>query len=223
MRYIKRKNYNLNVNFTNDFDRLDRTKYQSKNPFMTLLMAQFYTKLLNQISRCYNQDDNFTLLDMGCGIGIVTKIIHQNFPNVKITGFDISSDAVKSAKLLLPSANIHIANIYDYPYDDFAFDIVICLEVLEHLNQPEIILDSIGKICKKHTIFSIPNDWEFRAANIMLFKYLERKGNSPGHINEWTKTAFKSLLSRHHFKVINISTIMGIWLLFLCEKLNLEE
>jgi 2-polyprenyl-3-methyl-5-hydroxy-6-metoxy-1,4-benzoquinol methylase len=222
MQDIKRRTYNLKVAPPKDFDRFDRTRYQSKNPFMNLLMERFYTKLLNQISKYYNQDDNFTLLDVGCGIGIVAKIIHQNFPNARITGFDISYDAVESAKLLLPSANIHIGNIYEYPYDDRTFDMVICLEVLEHLDQPDTVLDSIGKICKKHAIFSIPNDWQFRATNIMLFKYLEWKGNSPGHINEWNKNSFKSLLSRHSFRTINISVVMGIWMLFLCEKLNLD-
>jgi hypothetical protein len=40
--------------------------------------------------------------------------------------------------------------------------------------------------------------------------------------NDWTKNSFKSLLSRHYFRTINISVVMGIWLLFLCEKLNLD-
>ena len=189
---------------------------------MNLMMEQFYTKLLNQISNFYDRDDDFTVLDIGCGIGVLSAIISQNFPNASITGFDISGEAVKYAKLLLPSTNFYIGDIYSLPHCKESFDMVVCLEVLEHLNQPETIVDNIAKICRKYVIFSIPNNWKFRAANVIRFKYLERKGNTPGHKNEWTKEEFSSLISLR-FKIKDISAIAGIWLQFLCEKLHLEE
>lgn len=186
---------------------------------MNLLMEQFYIKLLNQISRCYSQENSFSVLDIGCGIGVVTKIVSQNFPNARITGFDLSREVVKSAKLLLPSTDIYVGDIHALPHNNHSFDLVICLEVIEHLDQPNTILDNISKACKKYSIFSIPNDWKFRAINIMRFKYLEEKGNSPDHIHEWNREDFVALLS-HHFKVVNISGVIGIWNLFLCEKLE---
>jgi 2-polyprenyl-3-methyl-5-hydroxy-6-metoxy-1,4-benzoquinol methylase len=189
---------------------------------MNLMMKQFYTKLLNQISNCYDQDDDFSILDMGCGIGILSAIISQNFPSAKVTGFDISNEVVKSARLLSPSISFYVGNIYSLPHCKESFDMVICLEVLEHLDRPETIIDNIARLCKKYAIFSIPNNWKFRAVNVIRFKYLERKGSTPNHKNEWTKEEFSSLLSPY-FKINDVSTVAGVWLQFLCEKLNSKE
>jgi 2-polyprenyl-3-methyl-5-hydroxy-6-metoxy-1,4-benzoquinol methylase len=222
MKDTKEEDYNLKIKLPKEFDTLEYLKAPSKNPLMKLLIDMFYREILNQISRCYSRNEHFKLLDIGCGVGLVSKIISQNFSNATISGFDVSEDAVKSAKLLLPSADIKAGDIYDSPFNDKLFDMIICAEVLEHLNEPEFIIDYIARVCKKYAIISIPNNWKFRAVNVIRFKFLPQKGNTPGHVNEWTKQEISTLLSRH-FRIIYITTILGIWIVILCEKIESVE
>ena len=79
-------------------------------------------------------------------------------------------------------------------FNDMKFDVIVCSEVIEHINKPDFLLKNINVHLKPDgmAILSIPN-----------FKNTNEKGGDPTHIHGWRVSEFKKLLSDNGFKVIN--------------------
>lgn len=100
-----------------------------------------------------------TCLDCGCGRGeFVYSMLEEG---IDCYGFDISEYAIKNSPYSI-DPRLSIANILDdlgIIYDQRNFDLVLCIDILEHLdneNQVDITLQQISKICGKYCIFSVP-------------------------------------------------------------------
>lgn len=91
-----------------------------------------------------------SILDAGCGEGFIIKLISDNIEGeLKISGFDLSEQAVGLAGKANKDADIKAASIYNIPFEEDSFDLVICSEVLEHLEKPEEALKEINRVVKK--------------------------------------------------------------------------
>ena len=67
---------------------------------------------------------------------------------------------------------------------------MFCLEVLEHLDDPDAALAEICRVSKRWVITSVPREPVWRALNLMRLKYVSGLGNTPGHLNHWSKGRF---------------------------------
>ncbi|MFH1053772.1 MAG: class I SAM-dependent methyltransferase [Candidatus Woesearchaeota archaeon] len=186
-------------------------KYTSKNLIVKLLMERFY----GDFSSLLKRTDAKNVIEVGCGEGYITKYLKDN-NNIDIIGIDLEESIIEKAKELHPDMRFFIGDIYQTNFPDNSFDCVIASEVLEHLEEPIRAIDEMKRISKGHCLFSVPNEPFFRMANIARLKYLNRLGNTPGHIQNWTKHQFKTLLKRHFSKVI-IKT-SNVWTIALCKK-----
>ncbi len=188
----------------------DKTK--SKNPLIRYINKKLYkdvTKFLLPLS-------NKTILDVGCGEGYFINYLNmQNLFNVNIEGSDISKEILITAERNNPNITFKKASIYNLDYMDNSFDCVIAMEVLEHLYNPELAIEELKKISKKSVIITVPREPLFRCANILRLKYLKSLGNTPGHINHWTKKSFKQFLNKF-FENVSIKT-SNVWLIGICE------
>ena len=70
------------------------------------------------------------------------------------------------------------------------------LEVLEHLDDPERALGEICRVSKRWVVCSVPREPVWRALNLMRLKYVGGLGNTPGHVNHWSKQGFTDFVSR---------------------------
>ena len=72
-------------------------------------------------------------------------------------------------------------------------DLVVCCEVLEHLETPDIALEKIKSLDVKYYLFSVPNEPVWRALNFHRGNSLKDLGSTPRHINHWSpKKSFKT-------------------------------
>jgi ubiquinone/menaquinone biosynthesis C-methylase UbiE len=106
-----------------------------------------------------------SILDAGCGEGFIIKLISENIEDeLKISGFDLSEQAVGFAGKANKDADIKAASIYNIPFEENSFDLVICSEVLEHLEKPEEALKEINRVAKRNIILTVPQShfsaWE---------------------------------------------------------------
>jgi 2-polyprenyl-3-methyl-5-hydroxy-6-metoxy-1,4-benzoquinol methylase len=72
----------------------------------------------------------------------------------------------------------------------------MCLEVLEHLENPDRGLEELVRVCRGHLVVSVPREPLWRLLNMARLKYLPRLGNTPGHVNHWSTRSFVRWLAR---------------------------
>ena len=85
---------------------------------------------------------------------------------------------------------------------------VVCSEVLEHLEEPENALKKINEITadKGYILLSVPNEPIWRICNMARGKYLKQLGNTPGHIQHWSKRTFCKMLTKNNMRIIETKT-----------------
>ena len=93
-------------------------------------------------------------------------------------------------------------------------ELVVCCEVLEHLEDPEAALATLASLARPWLIASVPREPLWRALNMARGKYLGQRGNTPGHLNHWSKAAFTRFLeTRFEVEMLRSPTP---WTMALC-------
>lgn len=94
------------------------------------------------------------VLDLGCGNGYGSKILSKN--TGKVIGYDYCEEIINSAKNNFKKENIEFicANLdkIELPEND----LTVCIECLEHINNPKILSEKIKKSAKRTIIISVP-------------------------------------------------------------------
>lgn len=165
-------------------------KYMTENPLLRYLNNSF----LDNIFHLAQKTGAEKVLDAGCGEGFVIERLKKDLP-AQFMGLDIEKDALNIAKGKNPQVDFKQASVYDIPFEDKSFDLVILSEVLEHLEDPTKALYEVARVAGKYVLVSVPHEPVWRVGNMARFKYLRSFGNSPGHINHWTRRAFIGLIS----------------------------
>ena len=190
-----------------------KSGYSSKNHVLKFMFKKFFDKIWQNICEL-DADD---ILDVGCGEGVVIRDILQQNSELCITGLDISRDNLNVAEELNPTARFVLGDVYELPFENDSFDLVICTEVLEHLKDPERAVAELKRVSKKYCIISVPHEPFFRMGNILKLSYLRDWGNTPGHVQNWSRGSFENLLKKQ-FGHVSISSSLIVWTFALCEK-----
>jgi len=187
-------------------------KYTTGNPFYRKLMANFFSSL----EKCLHEIEFQRVYEAGCGEGYVTTHIAQSRGNIEIHASDISNEVVEQAKAICPTANFSVGSVYEIAFPAESFDLVVACEVLEHLEFPELAIQELLRIAKRYLLISVPNEPIWRVCNVLRGKYISDFGNTPGHIQHWSTTAFRSLVKKS-CDIIKQETPFP-WTMLLCEK-----
>lgn len=176
-------------------------KYHSKNPIVNYLMNNF-KKSINELLKDKKSDiGSFT--ECGCGEGEITRYIYELFEKIDTKAFDFSSEVVQIAKKNNSGTEIKFEQKSIYEIDhEYSSDLIVCCEVLEHLETTEIALKKMKNLNGKYYLFSVPNEPIWRVLNFCRGKYIKNFGNTPGHINHWSTKKFKELVEENGFRII---------------------
>jgi SAM-dependent methyltransferase len=140
------------------------------------------------------------ILDAGCGEGITLQRLLQRFPMRNIMGLDHLDENVRiCGNLNLPAIQ---GDLYNSPFPDGRFDTVLLLEVIEHLHNPELVVQEIRRILKAKgkLVLIFPNDAVFRIARLATGKFVEAF-TDVGHVRQWTPTDACAFLRENGFSV----------------------
>ncbi|MDP2946942.1 MAG: class I SAM-dependent methyltransferase [Nanoarchaeota archaeon] len=157
-----------------------------------------------------------SILEVGCGPGFSTLYLSKFFRARKFEASDVDFKIVKEARGRNPLIDITQESIYKLKRANNSFDLVISLETLEHLERPEKALKELKRVTKNYCLLSVPREPLWRLLNVMRGKYCKNLGNTPGHINNWSKKKFIDLLGKY-FKIKKIKTPLP-WLVVLVQK-----
>ncbi len=188
-------------------------KYDTKNPVARLLMSRF----LRAVTKLYRKAAPASVLEVGCGEGHLADHLVKAGPRPEeFHAVDVSLDQVRGD--LDPLIFFRNASIYELPYDDDRFDLVICCEVLEHLERPEEGLAELVRVAKKAVLISTPWEPVWRAMNMARGKYLSDYGNTPGHIQHFSRRALVRM-AKTRLEIIGKRTPLP-WTVLLGEPLS---
>lgn len=177
-------------------------KHTTKNPLKRMLVNKLNSRLCDKISDLKTPERNIKVLDAGCGEGFVSQAILEFVPDADILGIDFQDTAIEIAKERVKGVKFRQANIYQMPFEDKSFDVVLCSEVLEHLKYPENAISELIRVSKQYIIITVPAEPWFCLGNLLVLKNIRRLGNPIDHINHWTYKGFKKFL-RNSFAVNN--------------------
>lgn len=193
--------------YTHSFDYAGNFKY-----------AQY---LLSKLTGVPFKKDH-KLLDVGCGVGVLGKVIKDRF-NSDVYGMDISDVAVSKARENGVKAKVaYIEN--PWPFKQQSFDIVVSQQVIEHLVNPDYFLQQARKMLKDrgYLVLTTPNLGAWYNRLLLLLGYqpfftevstidktvglsftrkLTAQRNPLGHLRVFTLRALVDLLNLHGFKV----------------------
>lgn len=181
------------------------------------LLDNFYKSLLATLDDLRAE----TILDVGCGEGFTLIRLKNKGIGGQAEGVDYSPEAIALGNKIHPSLNLRQGDVYALPYPDNSFDLVICTEVLEHLQYPEKALREIKRVSKRYCLFSVPNEPFFMLANFLCGKNISRWGNDQEHIQRWSAASFGYFINRELKKLILRRPFP--WTLILAEKKTDEK
>lgn len=166
-------------------------KYASQNPVERRLMDGFFAALDASLPAAAPA----RILEVGVGEGEVTSRLMTRWPGADCVGVDLP-DAELAAHWDRRDFAPLFGDIGRLPFPDNSFDLVLAIEVLEHVPFPELALAELDRVARRDLVVSVPREPIWCVANLARGKYLNHLGNTPGHINHWSKRAFADLLGR---------------------------
>ena len=170
-------------------------KYGSTNPVVRRLMSGFERTL----DELFAQADPASLLDVGCGEGVLTHKWATRLGDRRVVGIDLDDPQLHAEweKRSAPNLEYKVMKAENLPFADGEFDVATAIEVLEHVPEPEATLAEMSRVACGWMIVSVPREPLWRGLNMARGAYWGSLGNTPGHVNHWSKRSFVSLLSRH--------------------------
>jgi 2-polyprenyl-3-methyl-5-hydroxy-6-metoxy-1,4-benzoquinol methylase len=171
-------------------------KYGSTNPVVRRLMSGFEASL----DRLFEAAAPRSVLDVGCGEGVLTYRWAQKLGEKPIVGIDLPDPKLEAEWRTRRRENLQframdVDGLRSFP--DGSFDLATAIEVLEHVPDPDATLAQMARVAARHLLVSVPREPLWRAVNVARGAYVRELGNTPGHVNHWSKRGFIQAVARH--------------------------
>jgi 2-polyprenyl-3-methyl-5-hydroxy-6-metoxy-1,4-benzoquinol methylase len=143
-----------------------------------------------------------SVLDVGCGEGVLTYKWAQALGDRPVLGIDLADPNLEAEWSTRRRPNLEFRamsaeELQDLPFPDRSFDLAAAIEVLEHVPDPERTIAEMARTAARHLLVSVPREPLWRALNVARGAYVRELGNTPGHVNHWSKGGFIRMLERH--------------------------
>jgi ubiquinone/menaquinone biosynthesis C-methylase UbiE len=187
-------------------------KYLSRNPLQRFLIWYFHRRVGELVAASGASG----ILDVGCGEGFTIDRLLSTDGHLPIQGLDYDFRALLQAKEKHPHVVFQMGDIRRLPFAADRFELVLCLEVLEHLPDPPAALEELRRVSCRHCLISVPNEPFFMLANSLRGKNIRMWGNDPEHLHNWTARQFIHMME-DYFQVERVLYPFP-WVLALCRK-----
>jgi 2-polyprenyl-6-hydroxyphenyl methylase/3-demethylubiquinone-9 3-methyltransferase len=151
---MSNNNSNVSLDEINHFTQQASFWWDINGPFKTL---HHINPIRSDYVKQFIDLDNKNVLDVGCGGGVFSEAMAKN--GGIVTGIDLAEESLEIARLHLYESQLKI-NYINQSVEDFAqknensYDVIVCMEMLEHVPDPQSIISSCAKILK-------PGGWLF--------------------------------------------------------------
>jgi SAM-dependent methyltransferase len=187
-------------------------KYAARNPISRRLMSGFMSDFDALVERSGAREAH----EVGCGEGELSARLARG--GLRARGTDAFPLVVDEAKRRAAAEGLAIGYearaVQELSPGRDSAELIVCCEVLEHLEDPDGALEILAGLAKPWLIASVPREPLWRGLNLLRFTYVSMLGNTPGHVNHWSKRGFQDFLSGQ-FEVIELRSPLP-WTMALC-------
>ncbi len=190
------------------YQRNDYTKARYGKESMKYY-AQRRTIKINKIIKNKFNKQNVSILDVGCGTGVLIKQLNKLNRKYTLTGLDFSDNMLKNSVLNsdeLNHINLVQGSAFKMPFNDNNFDIVICTRFIhQYTNElKKVLIREMKRLTKKNGIVII----EFYSSIIGLIKYIEKKLKNSFDSEEEIKSDSYKEFFKHYNRKKDIRVIL---------------
>jgi SAM-dependent methyltransferase len=187
-------------------------KYGTANPIARRLVAGFMSDLDELVERSGAREAH----EVGCGEGELAIRLARG--GLRMRGSDAFPAVLIEAHERAQAGGVEI-EFEACPIEELdpagdAAELVVCCEVLEHLEDPRHALEVLARLARPWLIASVPREPLWRALNLARLSYVGELGNTPGHLNHWSKSGFERFLGER-FEVVEVRSPIP-WTMSLC-------
>jgi Methyltransferase domain len=168
------------------------------------MMRGFFTAFDSMLDAASASVTPRRILEIGVGEGIVTSRVIERFPAATVLGLDLPDDAL-AEDWRARELSCVFGDATTLPFPNDSFDLVLAIEVFEHLGDTAGALHELHRVCCGSLIASVPFEPIWRAGNMVRGRYWRHLGNTPGHVNHWTKRGFANFVGTQ-FEVVQTAT-----------------
>jgi ubiquinone/menaquinone biosynthesis C-methylase UbiE len=170
-------------------------KYNARNPLARVLVRGFERNL----DDLFGSTQPSSLLDVGCGEAVLTQRWASAIAPGRVVGIDLDDPllAAQWARRSAPNLTFMVQRAERLPFGDGEFDLATAIEVLEHVPDPDHTLAEMARCAARHVLVSVPHEPLWRALNMARGAYWRELGNTPGHVNHFSRRAIVALCARH--------------------------
>jgi SAM-dependent methyltransferase len=187
-------------------------KYGTQNPIARRLMSGFMADLDELIERAGAREAH----EVGCGEGELSIRLAQR--GIRVRGTDAFPQVLEEARRRAVDAGVEVdfeaTPVEQLDPDRHAAELVVCCEVLEHLEDPRRGRDVLARLASPWLIASVPREPLWRALNLARLSYVRELGNTPGHLSHWSRRGFERFLGER-FEVVEVRSPLP-WTMALC-------
>jgi ubiquinone/menaquinone biosynthesis C-methylase UbiE len=171
-------------------------KYESSGRIGSALLNAFYNDARELLEPNLRAGDS--VLEVGCGAGFSTaRLLEWMCPRVRFIGSDVGETLLAKASARNLETPFLRQSVYELAMPDKSIDILVMMEVLEHLDDPGRALAELRRVARRHVLISTPREPLWRALNFCRGKYWRDLGNTPGHIQHWSSRGLRRQVGGH--------------------------
>jgi 2-polyprenyl-3-methyl-5-hydroxy-6-metoxy-1,4-benzoquinol methylase len=156
--------------------------------------------------------------EVGCGEGELALLLARR--GLRVRGSDVSASVIAEARRRARAARLEVglkaAPIQALDPGEDGAELIVCCEVMEHLDDPRAALEIVARLASPWLVVSVPREPLWRALNVARLKYLGNLGNTPGHLQHWSRRAFLDFLEER-VEVVAVRSPLP-WTMALCRS-----
>lgn len=180
-----------------------------------ILQRFWHTKRFLEVAKII-EGSGGKMLDVGCADGTFTKVIFDRAKPEKIVGIDVLSDSISFAKKKFakkPGMSFRIANAHKLPFKNKEFDTVFCLEAMEHVEDPRLVISEIRRVLADdgYIVVLVPSENLFFRLGWPVWTATRGKVWRGTHLHRFSGDQIVSLIKKSGFRVVrNHKFILGM-------------
>ncbi|CAN5467716.1 hypothetical protein BH23ACT9_BH23ACT9_01370 [soil metagenome] len=171
-------------------------KYSGGNPLIRVLTQRFLVALDQLLDGVDTEGPITRILEVGCGEGEIAERLRDRFPGATVTALDLPDAGLRDQWGARRGVEFMHGDASRLPFGDDAFDLVVAVEVCEHLAHPWSGLAEMARVSSRHLVLSVPREPMFRLGNFLTGRHVRAFGNTPGHLNHWGTPGFLRFVSQ---------------------------
>lgn len=166
------------------------TTYYSSGPSF---LKWVHDSRFNALKSLMGDVTNKSVLDAGCGEGYFFSQIQAK----EKYGIDLSEERLKKTVISFPSSNVLCSDLKKLPFEDEKFDVIVCSEVLEHVDGYEDVILEFKRCIKPSgkLILSFPNERMVGLGRLLIMRF---PAHELDHVNWLTISDMTKILSEKY-------------------------